>query len=365
MAREILLIREREKPFKLLRPFVETTHIDALKTCIIDRLREAFKKDPEYTYVEDESGSGGPELDPGRNQTQIVITDVYTYDVKLLPAITVRINNSNTYHVSFNQNGSPLGLNALGDVTAGYSVDPETGELERDANGRPIPLFYEYAGAWDSTITLEVSAEDTLTREELVTRLSILMIHVLRDEFYENGIFIRNANVAGENEEPYANDYIYKQAVVLDVYSEWTHRLPVSDETIECFNVAFNMVDDIDNPTVLHRVCAFLCRHPAVEPVEGYGGEELDLTLEQIELEDNSCLRWRIILGSMVGWTGIKFVLSDLAIELLDRECNLSIDEINRQANLADIEIRARAAARSAISQAEFIRSRAPLLEDC
>lgn len=364
MAREIILIRERVKPFPLLRPLIETTHIDALKTCIIDRLREAFKVDPEYTYIEDETGSGGPELDPGRNQTQIVITDVYTYDVKFLPAITVRVNSSNTHHVSFNQNGSPLGLDTFTDITAGYSVDPHTGELQRDELGRPKPLFFEYAGAWDSIISLEISAEDTLTREELASRVSILMIHVLRDQLYENGIFVKTVNVSGESEEPYANDYIYRQSISLDVYSEWTHRIPVPDDSIDCFNISFDMVGNdlrtkpIGNAEVLHTVYSFLCKNPSVEPVDCITGETFDITEDQSILEQNPLLDWRVILGTLVGWNGSEFKVTEAMVNFLERE-DISIEDIRRAINLADIESRARRAARTARIRAETVRARA------
>ena len=66
----------------------------------------------------------------------------------------------------------------------------------------------------------------------------------------------------------------------------------------------------------------------------------------------------------MVGWTGTEFRITDLGVQLLEREC-LTIEEINRLVNLADIETRARRAARRAISQAEFLRNRPALFEDC
>ena len=49
-------------------------------------------------------------------------------------------------------------------------------------------------------------------------------------------MFVKTVNVGGESETSFANDYIYQQQVMLDVYSEWTRRIPVPTEILEGIN---------------------------------------------------------------------------------------------------------------------------------
>lgn len=236
--REYDLIHERQHNFVLERAMVETAHVDYLKDQFIEILRQTFSQHPEYTYIARQLGDDEGTLDqsPDFDRTKIVITDVYTYDVKFLPVITIRINSSRSFDVCFNQN----------QTTVDYLVD-NNGNYVYDSLGKPIPIYYEYAGAWESQITLNVSAEDTITREELVTFLSVGLFHLKRDEFYTKGIFIKNVSTGGETEEVYANDYIYKQSLLIDTWSEWTHRLPVGS-TISGIGLEIDGVD-VNNET--------------------------------------------------------------------------------------------------------------------
>ena len=43
----------------------------------------------------------------------------------------------------------------------------------------------------------------------------------------ENGLFIKSLNIGGENAEPYANDYVYSQAITISTLSEWRVEIPI------------------------------------------------------------------------------------------------------------------------------------------
>lgn len=225
-------IWERQHAYVPPREYIVDTHVDALKNIVIDGLRDIFLKHQAFQYVPREDNIPGPDL----CKTGIVITDVYNYETRFLPVITVRVNTSNTHHISFNQNVG----------TEGYLMD-ENGNLTKDSYGRPIPIFYEYAGAWDSSVTLNVSAESTIEREELVTFCSVVAINLLRDYWRFEGMFVKNVTVGGESEAPFANDYIFQQSVTLDVYSEWTRRIPVPEGILEGINYQMNVTDADDS----------------------------------------------------------------------------------------------------------------------
>lgn len=222
MAREALLIHEIQQNFPLVRSMTETNHIDYIKNLLVDTLRESFAQHPDYPYIARDDEIGGPDFD----RTEIVITDVYTYDVKFLPAITIRVNSSNSRDVSFNQNR----------FTVDYLRDDD-GNFVKNEFGKLVPAYFEFAGGWESQATVNVTTEDTITREELITFLSVLLFHLKRDKLYTKGVFVKNVSIGGEAEEPYANDYLFQQSITLDLWSEWTHRLPVG-EVMQCIAVS-------------------------------------------------------------------------------------------------------------------------------
>lgn len=221
MARENILIHDRLQPYELETPIVETTDIEVIKDLFVNTLRESFGRHPIFTWVPKEDDPQYPDFD----KTQIVITDVYRYDAVFLPVITVRINSSNYHPISFNQD--------LFKVE--YLLD-ENGRPLRQSNGAPIPNYYEFVGGWDSTVTLEVNAESVIDREQLVAITKIIFMNIKRDELYRKGIHVIRVGHGGESETPYHNDYIYKQTVNVEVYSEWTNRIPVG-ELLEAIDV--------------------------------------------------------------------------------------------------------------------------------
>lgn len=228
MAREDRLIRENVERTPLETPILTTDHVKYIKDVIINSLRDVFSRDPDFTYIKDEDGVF-PDFD--NENLGIVVTDVFSYDVEFLPAITVRINSSNLVPVSFNQN----------QFTLDYQKD-ENGNIVRDAAGRPIPVWQEFSGLYDTTATLNIHTWDPLAREELVGRVSIWFKHLLRDQLYADfGFFVKDVSVGGEVETDYHNDYIYSQSVSISLLTGWNNRIPVG-EPLESIN--FQIIGD-------------------------------------------------------------------------------------------------------------------------
>ena len=216
MAREDRLIRENVDRMALQTPILTTDHVKYIKDVIINALRDVFSRDPDYTYIKDEDGIF-PDFD--NENLGIVITDVFGYDVEFLPAITIRVNSSTLVPVSFNQN----------QFTLDYQKD-ENGNLVRDGRGKPIPVWQEFSGLYDTTATLNIHTWDPLAREELATRVSIMFKHVLRDQLYADfGFFVKEVSVGGETETEYHNDFIYSQPVSITVLTGWNNRIPVGE----------------------------------------------------------------------------------------------------------------------------------------
>lgn len=217
MAREDRLIRENMDRMVLPVPILTADHVKYIKDVIINSLRDVFSRDPDYTYIKDENGVF-PDFD--NENLGVVITDVFSYDVEFLPAITIRVNSSTLVPVSFNQNQG----------TFDYQKDEE-GNLVRAADGKPIPVWKEFSGLYDTAATLNIHAWDPLAREELVTRVAILFKHVLRDQLYADfGFFVKDVSVGGETETDYHNDFIYSQPVTIQVLTGWNNRLPVGEQ---------------------------------------------------------------------------------------------------------------------------------------
>jgi hypothetical protein len=196
------------------------------KDVIISILRAIFSEEEVYTYVGDENGFPVLPVDGVEHEdaTQIVISDHYKYEVKLLPAIIVTSGNINNHEVSFNQNAHANLYELDIDPVDGY--DDVTGEAIDTVHRRPLRQVY--SGAWDQTMNVTIATEDTLSREELTDMISILFMNILRDELWSDwGIFVKGLSVGAETEEEYANDHVYLSTIALDIFSEWRREIPI------------------------------------------------------------------------------------------------------------------------------------------
>lgn len=309
MARENRLIRENVDSTAIPTPILTADHVKYIKDVIINALRDVFSRDPDYTYIKDEDGIF-PDFD--NENLGIVITDVFSYDVEFLPAITIRVNSSNLVPVSFNQNQG----------TFDYQKD-ENGNLVRDGAGKPIPIWKEFSGLYDTTATLNIHAWDPLAREEIITRVAILFKHVLRDQLYAGfGFFVKDVSVGGETETNYDNDFIYSQPISISILTGWNNRLPVGDN-LE--GIGIQIIGD----AVRSSVPPLGCRATPVNPTKK-------------ELEESDRVDWideirdcpELFLEDALEFDAGQdlFVLTDDWLQILGM-CGITIEEAITQVN--------------------------------
>lgn len=232
MARESIFIDEITQSEIPQFELVVSTHADVIVDIFVQALRECFARHPIYTYVprEDEAG-------PNFEQTDIIIVDKYTEEALFLPTITTNFNSANTRWLQFSQ--SPFNTVLKPQMNA-------DGSIKRDSRGNPEPSHFEYTGAYDSSITFNISANDTLEREELTNLLHVLLAESLRDQLMVRGVFVKNVTAGGSTEVPYREDYIYQTTVTAELYSEWKRIIPVG-EKLKSIGYDINVIgrDDI------------------------------------------------------------------------------------------------------------------------
>lgn len=225
-----------------LENVVQQTCMMQSKNILIDTLRDIFRVDREYKYVDDVFGFPktpshlglDPEAGLGDQETtRIFIGSSYRYDVKFNPSIIVR-NTGNRYKpISFNQDW--MGVT-------------HTKELIVDGYGNKTiintPAATTLVGAWDQTFEAKVVAETEMDREEIADIVMISLIGSRRKELEQAGIFIKNLSSGGEAEQPYANDYLYTASINLEIRSEWKILIPISnvmERIVMC--LTFNTLD--------------------------------------------------------------------------------------------------------------------------
>lgn len=213
--------------------FVQQTAVSQGKNLIIDVLKEHFARDTMYRYETDGFGfAKTPDLTDmppdiqDKRTTRIFIGDVYRYDKRFWPAITVRHSSGRTKHISFNQ-----------EYTNKYRVD-----LVLDGYGGrsyvQVPSHIVVAGAWDQTFEVQIAAEDPQDREELSDILAAFFQGVVRNDLTNAGLFIRSVSISGEREEDWGNDKVFLQSLSLECYSEWRREIP-HNNLVETINFCF------------------------------------------------------------------------------------------------------------------------------
>ena len=314
MARENRLIKERVENQPIKTPILTADHVKYIKDTIIQVLRDVFSRDPDYTYIKAPDGIF-PDFE--NESLGIVITDVFAYDVEFLPAVTVRINSSNLVPVSFNQN----------QYTYNYV---------RNEHGQLIPVWREFSGLYDTSVTLNIHTWDPGAREELVTRIALLFKHVLRDELYADfGFFVKGVSVGGEAEtELNGHDelMIFSQSVNIEVLTGWNNRLPVGD-SLEGINL------QIIGDAAPHI-------YPPGEPKGGPcgGGGAWKATPTQEDMIASNRIDWideirtcpELVLTDALEFDTFldTFVLKDDWLQILTVNCGVTLEKAQDQINI-------------------------------
>jgi hypothetical protein len=206
---------------------VQTVGVVAGKSLLIDTLRDVFREDREFKFVQDAfgfpllRGELGLSPDAGLNDeevTRILIGSTFYYNVKFYPSITVKNTSSKYMPVSFNQDW-------LGIV---YRK-----ELVTDAYGNntmiTVPAYNTLVGAWEQDFEVKITTESEIDREELADIVSTVLIGPRRRELQDAGLFIKSLSHGGEAEEPYGNGHLYTTSIRLETRSEFKLHIPISN----------------------------------------------------------------------------------------------------------------------------------------
>jgi hypothetical protein len=201
---------------------VQNVSIVQPKNLLIDTLRKHFSKDNIYTYRHDEYGyPATPDLtgltidDP--STTKILITDVYRYEIKFYPAITVKTSSGTSVALGFNQNYSTKYRKDL--------VEDEFGAVKEILT----PTHRVYAGAWEVNFDISIYSESHSELEEITEITKLILQYVSWNELRANGLFIKSLNVSAENAEPYANDFVFSHTISISTRSEWRVEIPLEN----------------------------------------------------------------------------------------------------------------------------------------
>ncbi len=204
---------------------IQNVAITQPKNLLIDVLRKYFRRDNIYTYRTDPFGFPltidltGSDID-SLDTTKILISDVFRYEIKFYPAITVKTAGGNYVPISFNQN-----------ATFRYRKDRVENSLGaiRDIT---VPTHRVYAGAWEMNFYISIYSESPSELEEITEIVKMVLQYTSWNELRENGLFIKGLSVSGETAEPYANDHIFSHTISISTRSEWRVEIPL-DNLIE------------------------------------------------------------------------------------------------------------------------------------
>jgi hypothetical protein len=201
---------------------VQNVAIVQPKNLIIDILRMHFSRDNIYTYRADEFGFPlvpnltGLDVDSPLT-TKILISDVYRYEMKFYPNITIKSGGGSYVPLSINQEG-----------TVKYRLD-----LVEDENGAvsttKTPTHRVYAGVWEMNFDITIYSESHSELEEITEIVKMILTYVSWQELRANGLFIKSINVGSENAEPYANDYVFSHTITINTRSEWRVEIPLEN----------------------------------------------------------------------------------------------------------------------------------------
>jgi len=206
---------------------VQTVGVVAGKNILIDTLRDVFREDREFHYVDDIFGfpkvRSNLDLDAeaginDNENTRIFIGSTYRYDIKFHPSLSIKNTSTQYVPISFNQNILGV-INRKEVLMDGYGNNTII----------TTPAYNTLVGAWDQNFEIKVTAESEIDREEITDIVQTMLIGPKRLELQDAGLFIKNLRTSGENEEPYGNNYLYSTTITIETRSEWKVAVPISN----------------------------------------------------------------------------------------------------------------------------------------
>jgi hypothetical protein len=195
------------------------------KELVVATLRDFFSNDRFYSYRHDQWGyPQTPGLintlpTAGINDsvtTRVFIGEAYRFDVDFFPAILVKDGGKTSVPISATRE----------------SYCTNWGELVfEDGYGNiktfPTPRSYEFKGAYEGNITIEVKAKDLRARDDLIDLISLLFIDISFNDLYHAGLIVQGVSSGTPAETQDRNDFFFTQTITLKCRSEWRREIPI------------------------------------------------------------------------------------------------------------------------------------------
>lgn len=207
---------------------VQNTMIRYPKDLIISSLKEYFKNDSKYHFVSDEWGypktpdvTGFP-LESGFHDdkmTRVWIGEKNRFDVIFYPAIAVTSGGFKYEPISLNRDKFLLEYRTQ-EIVDGYGNRVITS----------IPDKFVGAGAWEGSLSIEVSTRGLRERDDLIELISIYLIDLNWDNLSRSGVSIKpDLNISSPTESEDRNDKLFKQTITINIRCEWRKEIPVKN----------------------------------------------------------------------------------------------------------------------------------------
>jgi hypothetical protein len=184
-----------------------------VRSAFVIGLREMFKTDSKYLYVENAEGMTNTE------ESLIEIADTTPYEIMKFPAIIIKSmrDRDNTFF--------------FGDDLIYERTDQATGDI-KTVRGSPLRL----------TIMPEVRAYSSIERDELSDKVYIYL-RTIREKLGKLGIEVRHVTMETPSEEEFGARVQFIGGVSADTYSEWdfTDTTP-ANELLSGFKIALTSV---------------------------------------------------------------------------------------------------------------------------
>jgi hypothetical protein len=205
---------------------VQNTMLSYPKELTISLLRDEFAKDSYYHYVSDPWGypkiPDHTDLDrmAGVNDditTRIFIGEAFKDRVIYYPSVLVRAGSVSSVPISMSRNK--------------FVVDYEKFALQ-DGYGNTrfvaIPRNFDLAGAWEGSLTIDISTRDILSRDEITSFMMLFFTDLAFERMRKSGVLIKKASAGAPSEaDDLQNVKLYKQSITLDIRSEWRRLIPI------------------------------------------------------------------------------------------------------------------------------------------
>ncbi len=205
---------------------VQNTQEAVFKDIFIGLIKDAYKKDSYYHYVEDEFGFAkivdlkGIPLEGGisdQQTTRIFIGEKFKRTAVFYPQILVATGGAKDFPVSFNMERGTVKNEAIR-IVDGYGNEKDY----------IIPSAFIFAGAWEGSVTFDITTRDILSRDEITSFLMLFIRNIAYPDLLKAGITVKSVSSSGPSEDKdRQQEPLYKKTVTAEVRGEWRREIPV------------------------------------------------------------------------------------------------------------------------------------------